>query len=88
MPGFEFFGGNFSGLVKRDSRRHSRLAKTRLEARQIASPRNGRRSPRSDDNMNDSCVKILCISVYMRETAIMFHQRPRKFRNVRCFEFK
>ena len=40
--------------------KESMLQNTRLQ-------RNGRRSSRSDDNMNDSFVKIL----YMRKTAIM-----------------
>ena len=56
--------------------------------------RNGRRSPRSDNNMNDSCVKIcLCLEGRERERSFiladfLFHPRPRKFRNVRCFECK
>ena len=40
--------------------KESMLQNTRLQ-------RNERRSPRRDDDMNDSCVKIL----YMRKTAIM-----------------
>ena len=56
--------------------------------------RNGRRSPRSDNNMNDSCVKIyLYLEGREREISFiladfLFHPRPRKFRNVRCFECK
>ena len=70
------------------------LQNTRLQS-------NERQSPRSDGNMNDSCVKIL----YMRKTAItnfkltanwlvlnfvdfLFHPQPQKFRSVWCFEFK
>ena len=56
--------------------------------------RNGRRSPRSDNNMNDSCVKIYSwkaanvkiISFILAD--FLFHPRPRKFRNVRSFECK
>ena len=56
--------------------------------------RNGRRSPRSDNNMNDSCVKIyLYLEGREREISFiladfLFHSRPRKFRNERCFECK
>ena len=59
--------------------------------------RNGRRSPRSDNNMNDSCVKIYLRLILRRPRTwnklytcwfFLFHPRPRKFRNVRCFECK
>ena len=56
--------------------------------------RNRRRSPRSDNNMNDSCVKIyLYLEGREREISFilaefLFHPRPRNFRNVRCFECK
>ena len=56
--------------------------------------RNRRRSPRSDNNMNDSCVNIY-LYLEGREREISFtladflsHPRPRKFRNVQCFECK
>ena len=64
----------------------------------IRLPRNGRRSPISDNNMNDLCVKIRyhdCMYIEDCEQEIsfvladfLFHPRPRKFRNVRCFECK
>ena len=43
----------------------------------------GRRSPRSDNNMNDSCVKIYYIEGREREISFIladfvFHPRPRK----------
>ena len=72
------------------------LQNTRLQ-------RNGRRGPRSDDTMNDSCVKIILLAedhdheILSKLTAnwlvlnfvdFLFHSRPRKFRNVWCFEFK
>ena len=54
----------------------------------------GVESPRSDNNMNDSCVKIY-LYLEGRECEIsfilayfLFHPRPRKFRNVPCFECK
>ena len=56
--------------------------------------RNGRRSPRSYNNMNDSCVKIyLYLKGREREISFiladfLFHPRPWKFRNVRRFECK
>ena len=56
--------------------------------------RNRRRSPRSDNNMNDSYVKIyLYLEGREREISFilaefLFHPRPRNFRNVRCFECK
>ena len=56
--------------------------------------RNGRWSPRSDNNMNDSCVKIyLYLEGRKREISFtladfLFHPWPRKFWNVRCFECK
>ena len=53
--------------------------------------RNRRRSPRSDNNMNDSIY--LYLEGREREISFiladfLFHPRPRKFRNVRCFECK
>ena len=56
--------------------------------------RNRRRSPRNDNNMNDSCVKIyLYLEGREREISFilaefLFHPRPRNFRNVRYFECK
>ena len=55
---------------------------------------NGRRSPISDNNMNDSCVKIYWyLEGCKREISFvladfLFHSRSRKFRNVPCFECK
>ena len=56
--------------------------------------RNGHQSPRSDNNMNDSCVKIyLYLEGRERELSFiladfLFHSRPRKFRYEQCFECK
>jgi len=46
--------------------------------------RNGRQSPKSDEDMNDSCVKT-------RQTANIFScftHSHKRLRNVRCFECK
>ena len=62
--------------------------------------RNGCLSPKSDDNMNDSCVKTQTPRIWseLKLTAdwlawnfvdfTLFHPRPRKLRNVLCFECK
>ena len=69
------------------------LQNTRLQ-------KNGRLSPKGDDNTNDSCVKTQTPRIWseLKLTAnwlawnfvdfILFHPRPRKLRNVLCFECK
>ena len=69
----------------------SMLHNTRLQ-------RNGRPSPKSDDNMNDSCVKTQTPRIWSEHNAnwlawnfvdfILFNPRPQKLRNVLCFEYK
>ena len=69
------------------------LQNTRLQ-------KNGHLSPKGDDNMNDWCVKTQTPRIWseLKLTAnwlawnfvdfILFHPRPRKLRNVVCFECK
>ena len=59
----------------------------------IRMQRNGRQSPRSDNNMNDLCIKIYYTEGRKREISFIladfvFHQRPQKLCNVQRFECK